>query len=210
MCPVTPWWRTFPWLYESLFDFGSKLAFWSISCDKTQTYLGDERWVLSCGNQHHCVDNFTFESISLELSASRRECSGLFSGSRSGLWPNNSSLVWENWGMIPSCPVKNRMQVGIPATSYLLARPGRWEQRSFCWDPRARSCHCKESWLNHFGLISLYYHWKVVIVNRTTTSDDPPLLKINDWTINHAGRMVVTILLFPPYYSFFSPQWYCS
>ena len=38
----------------------------------------------------------------------------------------------KNWGMIPSCPVKNSMQVGIPPPSYLLARLGRWEQRSFC------------------------------------------------------------------------------
>jgi len=49
------------------------------------TYLGDERWMLLCGNQHHCVDNFTFESTSLELFASGRECSGLFTGERSGL-----------------------------------------------------------------------------------------------------------------------------
>ena len=65
-------------------------------------------------------------------------------------------MVWENWGITPLCPVKNRMQMGIPAPSYLLARPGRWEQRSFCWDPRASSCHSKESWLDHFGLINKF------------------------------------------------------
>ena len=44
------------------------------------TCLGDDCWVLLCGNQHHCVDNFTFESISLELFAVGKECSGLFIG----------------------------------------------------------------------------------------------------------------------------------
>ena len=42
------------------------------------TYLGDERWMLLCGNQHHCVDNFTFESISLGClppEESAQECS---------------------------------------------------------------------------------------------------------------------------------------
>ena len=33
------------------------------------------------------------------------------------IWPvNSSSLVWESWGMIASCPVKNRMQVGTTLT----------------------------------------------------------------------------------------------
>jgi len=53
----------------SLFS-GSKLASGGISCDKT---LGDERWVLPCDNQHHCLDNFTCESIFL---------AGLFTGGR--------------------------------------------------------------------------------------------------------------------------------
>jgi len=41
------------------------------------------------------------------------------------IWPNSPSFLWENWGTTPLCPVKNRMQMGIPASSYLLARPGR-------------------------------------------------------------------------------------
>ena len=102
-------------------------------------------------NQHHFVD--IWKHLPSELFASRRECSGVFSGGRPGLWLSSPSLVWENWRMIPLCPVENRMQVGIPAPSYLLARPRRLEQRSFCWDPRTRNCHSKESWLNHFGLI---------------------------------------------------------
>ena len=136
------------WYMNPSLFFGSKLVFWGISCHKTDL---DERWVLLCGNQHHCVDNFTFESISLELFASGKECSGVVTGGRSVLWLNSPSLVWENWGMIPSCPVKNRMQMGIPAPSYLLASPRTWEQSSFCWDPRASSYHSKESWLNHSG-----------------------------------------------------------
>ena len=61
-----------------------------------------------------------------ELLASGRECLGVVTGRRSGLWLNSPSLVWENWGMIPSCPGKNRLEMGIPAPSHLLARPGKW------------------------------------------------------------------------------------
>ena len=43
----------------SLFS-GSKLASWGISCDET---LGDERWVLPCGNQHHCLDNLHLKAF---------------------------------------------------------------------------------------------------------------------------------------------------
>ena len=70
---------------EPFFVFCSKLAFQGISCDKSLTYLRDESCVLPCGSWHHFVDNFTFESIYLELFAFRRECSGLFTGRRSGL-----------------------------------------------------------------------------------------------------------------------------
>ena len=68
--------------------------------------------MLPCGSWHECMDNCTSESISLKLFASGRLCSGVFSGRRSGLRPNNSSLVQGNWGIIPSCPVKDRTQVG--------------------------------------------------------------------------------------------------
>ena len=65
-------------VYESFFVLGSKLAFWGISCDKTLSYLEDERWVMPCGHRHHCVDNFTFESIFLwsyfPLEESAQEC----------------------------------------------------------------------------------------------------------------------------------------
>jgi len=136
---------------EPFFVFGSKLAFWGISCNKTLTYPGDERWMLPCGNQYHFVDNFTFESISLELFAFGRVCSEVFTGRRPGLWLNNSSLVWDMENdAITSCE-KQDTGGHLPAPSYLLARPRRWEQRSFCWAPKARSCHSKESWHDHFG-----------------------------------------------------------
>ena len=79
------------------------------------------------------------------------------------IWPNSPSLVWENWGTTPSYSVKNRMQMDIPASSYLL-RPRRWISAEIP-DPVAAtprradsttldsSCHSKESWLNHFGLL---------------------------------------------------------
>ena len=88
-------WSSVSFLSEHFFVFSSKLAFQGISCNKTLTYLGDERWVLLCGSWHHCVDSFTFQSIYLELFAFGRECLQVFTGRRSGLWPNNSSLLWE-------------------------------------------------------------------------------------------------------------------
>ena len=47
------------------------------------------------------------------------------------------------------------------------------------------SRHSKESWLNHFGLINTFVLpleivTMVIVVNGTTTPNDPPLLKISD------------------------------
>ena len=118
-------------LSEPFFVFGSKLAFRGISCDKTLTYLGDEKWVLLCGRWHHCVDNFTFDSISLELFVSGRECSGLLTGGRSGLRPNSSSLLWETGGWYHCILWKQDTSWCLPAPSYLLVRLRRWEQKEF-------------------------------------------------------------------------------
>ena len=58
------------------------------------------------------------------------------------------------------------------------------------------SCHSKENWLNHFGLIIKFVlpleilAMVAIIINRATMPNDPPLLKINDWTMNHVGPMV--------------------
>jgi len=95
---------------------------------------------------------------------------------------------------------EGKIQVG---TSMLLLiswqGPEDGNRRSSCWVPKARSCHSKSSWLGHFGLISLYSHWKVVITitvaNRAVTPDDPSLPKITDCTTNHTGPVVVTISL---------------
>ena len=84
-------------MFEPFFVFGSKLAFQSISCDKTLTDLGDEKWVLLCGSQHHSVDSFTIKSISLELFAFRREC--LLAEDLA--CANNSSLAWETGRITP-------------------------------------------------------------------------------------------------------------
>jgi len=113
------------YMSEPFFVFGSKLAFRGISCGKTLTYLGDERLVLPCGSQHHFVDSFTFKSISLELFTIRRMLRNVY------------------WWKI--CPVTKLLQLGIffpysgkawykwvpPCSSYLPARPGRWEQKEF-------------------------------------------------------------------------------
>ena len=109
--------------------------------------------MLLCGSQHHCVDNFTFENISLELLAFGRECSGLFTGGTYGLWPIACYRI--QWDTTVSC--EGKIQVG-PSILPLIC----WEdqedgnKRSSCWDPRARSCHSKKSWLNHFGLINKF------------------------------------------------------
>ena len=82
-------------------------------------YLGDESWVLSCGNWHDCVDNFTFESISLELFDFGRECSGLV-----------EDLACDQitpacyGGMIPLYPVKARYKL-VPPYSLLSAGKAR-------------------------------------------------------------------------------------
>ena len=139
----------------SLFSV-SKLASWGISCDKT---LGDERWVLLCGNQHHCLDNFTFESISLELFAFRRECSGLFTGLFTGKDLPCDQITPVCYGRlgddtIVSCEDKFLWQfpisceVGV-SIFYLICWQGQGDgnKRSSCWEPKARSCHSKKSWL---------------------------------------------------------------
>jgi len=40
------------------------------------TYQGGEWWVSLCGNQHHFVYNFIFETIYLKMFAFERESSG--------------------------------------------------------------------------------------------------------------------------------------
>ena len=60
------------------------------------------------------------------------------------------------------------------------------------------SCHSKESWLDHFGLINKFllplkscHHQQNNNARWPTTSED-------QWTRNHAGPMVVTISLLLP------------
>jgi len=89
-----------------------------MSCEKT---LGDERWVLPCGNQRHCADTFPLESISLELFALGPRVKGVL---RSALWtvcwrktcPVTKEVLFAlgDCRMIPLYPVK---------TSYKLVSP---------------------------------------------------------------------------------------
>ena len=107
----------------SLFP-GSKLASWGIPCDKTLTDLlrrrvmGASMWQSTslCGH----FEAPSFRAVCLW----KRVLRSVYWWK---IWPvtNSPSLVWENWGMIPSCPMKIRAQVGTPAPSYLLVRPGR-------------------------------------------------------------------------------------
>ena len=118
---------------------------------------------------HHFVVNFTFESISLELFAFKRECSGV----AEDLACEQITPAW--YGRLTDDTVvscEDRIQVGVsllPLTGWLkFARPGRWEQRSSCWDPKARTCHSKKYWLHHFGLIYKFVLSLLGIVNWTT------------------------------------------
>ena len=126
----------------SLFS-GSKLASWGISCDKT---LGDERWVLPCGNQHHCLDNLLLKAFlwsCLPSAQELRECSGLFTGlftelftglftgGRYVLWPNYSCLLRETGGWYHHILWRQDTSWRLHTPSYLLARPGSWEQKEF-------------------------------------------------------------------------------
>ena len=105
----------------SLFS-GSKLASWGISWDKT---LGDERWALPCGSQHHSLNNFTLEIISLEWFAFGLRVKGVL---RTVYWwkicPVTKLLLFAmgDWGMIPLYPVKTRYKL---ATPYSLLSTGK-------------------------------------------------------------------------------------
>ena len=133
----------------------------------------------------------------------------LRSGYWQKIWPNSLSLVWENWGTPPLCPVKNRMQMGIWASllplicwqgpeddnkgiSAEIPEPVAATPRRADSTTSDSSCHSKESWLSHYGLknkfvlpLEIVAMITIVVVNRTMPND--PLLKISDWTMNHIG-----------------------
>ena len=174
-----------------------------------------------CCNQHHCLDNFTFESISLEPFVFGRECSGLFTGlftgGRSVLWPNNSCLLWETGGWYYCILWRQDTSWRRHTPSYLLARPERWEQKEFLLRSKARICHSKKSWLNHFGLINKFVlplqslsssPWTRCQQNnnvwRPTTTEDQSLNYEPRWT------MVVNISLLLPIRTpcFMRPFWW--
>ena len=93
----------------------------------------------------------------------------------------------------------------LPAPSYLLARPGWWVQRSFCWDAKARSCHSKESWLKHFRLINKFVLF-LEIVNWTTTSKTHAWLNYkqcwNSWWWLSLSYFLQRVLAFISYLSY--------
>ena len=142
----------------SLFS-GSKLASWGISCDKT---LGDERWVLPCGSQHHCLDNLHLKAFlwcCLPSAQELRECSELFTGlftGRSVLWPI-TPVCYGRLGDDTTVSCEDKIQVGASILPLICWQgQGDGNKRSSCWDPKARSCHSKKSWLNHFGFINKF------------------------------------------------------
>ena len=138
---------------ETLFFFSSKLAFQGISCDKTLTYKGDERSVLLCGSRHPFIKKFYiwkhfFGAVCLQKRVLRsvywwKTCHQITPASYQR--PGNDTII--------SCE-KQDAGGHLPAPSYLLAGPRIWEQRSFCWNPKARSCHSTEISLNHLGFIN--------------------------------------------------------
>ena len=135
--PASPIWSE--WLREKHFYFYhcenpslssvSKLASWSISCedtknltDKTLTDLW--RWQMMGATMWQSTSLRHLKAPSSRAACLQKRV--LRSGYWWKIWPNSPSLVWENWGTILLCPVRNRIQMGIPGPSYLLAGPRRW------------------------------------------------------------------------------------
>jgi len=109
---------------------------------------------------------------------------------------------------------EDKIQVGVSILPLICWQgQGDGNKRSSCWDPKARSCHSKKSWLNRFELINKFVlpleivaivfiiAVVTILVNRTTPND-PPLLKINQTTYHGGDYLPLasskdSLLLFP-------------
>ena len=84
-----------------------------------------ERLVPQCGSQHHFVDSFTFETISLELFVFGRECSECLLAE--DLACDQITPAWYGrLGMTPLYPVKARYKWAPPCS---LLSAGKAQKR---------------------------------------------------------------------------------
>jgi len=110
---------------------------------------------------------------------------------------------------IVSC--EGKIQVGVSILPLICWQgQGNRNKRSACWDPKARNCHSKRLtqplWTYKYVCTAIVIAVFAIIIIITvvtmlingTTPNSPPLPKINNWTMNHAGLMVVTISLLLP------------
>ena len=165
-------------------------------------YGSGKCWVLPCDNQHHFD---IWKHLPPELLASRRECSGVVTGRRSGLiapaWcgkigERHHRALWKTgcrWAsLLPLIcwqgPEDDNKGIFAEIPEPVAAAPRRADSTT-----SDLSYHSKESWLDHFGLTNKFVlpsslslsPWTPL--STETTPDDPPLLKINDWTMNYVG-----------------------
>ena len=149
-------------------------------CVLTQTFTWCLRPLRTDSNQYETTNItlrrkvFTFESVSLELFASERGCLEVLTGWRLGLGANNSRLGDDT---VVSCEGAIHVGVSLLCLSgwHTFARPGRWEERIHCWDPKATSCYSKRSWFHHFGLLYCHCLWASTEqhhLQRPTTTED--------------------------------------
>ena len=126
------------------------------------------------------------------------------------IWPNSPRLVWEKigerhhsalwktgcrWASLLPLICWQGLEDGNKGVSAEIPEPIAATPRRADSTTSDLSCHSKESWLDHFGLINKFllplkscHHQQNNNARWPTTSED-------QWTRNHAGPMVVTISL---------------
>ena len=129
----------------------------------------------------------------LPSSQESRECSGLLTGLFTGGIPvlNHFEITPACYGRlgddtIVSC--EDKIQVGTSILPLICWQgQGDGNKRSSCWDPKDRSCHSKESWLNHFELI---YKFVLPLKSKAKpkqTNKQKPF----EWNFLHSSSLVI-------------------
>lgn len=98
---------------------GGSLAMPTLNLHGMLSDTGKECLKSTWGNQHHFVDNFTFESISLELFVFKTESPGVFIACRLGLGENETSLILETGKWYHCILWRQDASWHLPASSHL-------------------------------------------------------------------------------------------